>query len=225
METAKLNVNTKKTATVKTINLPEEKKINDDQLIKLALSGDYTAYEMLISKYERKVHSLAIRITKDPILAEDVLQDVFMTVFRKLDSFKGNSQFSSWLYRIAANFCFMALRKRNNVQFDSIENALPTLHSQISVEVQSNVQTADQHLSTKELRSELEKAISRLDEDYRVVFIMRDVDGLSIKEICDILNLSEPAVKSRIHRARLMLQKKLSKTYYEYTGNSYQVAA
>jgi len=150
------------------------------------------------------------------------LQDVFVTVYRKIASFEGKAKFSSWLYRITVNAAFMKLRKRKQDPAVSLTDLLPQLQNTNDFAPQlvpSWSESCDSRAFGNEIRAALQAAISKLPSDYRAVFILRDVDGLANKEVSDILGLSIPAVKSRLHRSRLMLRKRLSRFYQDYRSD------
>lgn len=197
----------------------KDRKISDVGLVDEFKAGDISAFEEIISRYESKVMNLALRFTRNQEDAEEVLQDVFTTVYRKIDGFRGQSAFSSWLYRIVVNAAFMKLRKRKQTQTVSIDDLAPAV-KQYCMERDA---VTNQHLHnvaiSRELQEVLQRAIDRLPDQYRAVFVLRDVDGLSNQETGEILNLSIPAVKSRLHRSRIMLRKKLQRYYEDFTGN------
>ncbi|HQH27780.1 MAG TPA: sigma-70 family RNA polymerase sigma factor, partial [Oligoflexia bacterium] len=151
---------------------------------------------------------------------EEVLQDVFITVYRKIDGFEGKAKFSSWLYRITVNAAFMKLRKRKQDQTISLDDMLPHLHNKAVAQHQAFGARSDTMAMNNEIRDALESAVSRLPDDYRAVFVLRDIDGLSNKEVGEILGLSIPAVKSRLHRSRLMLRRRLRRFYQDYISQS-----
>ena len=193
--------------------------VSDTDLIENFTKGSEASFEELVRRYETKVHNLAMRLTRNTEDAEEVLQDVFITVYRKVAGFEGKSKFSSWLYRITVNAAFMKLRKRKNDHNISIDDAIPAIHQQVA---RGDHQTeftmpCDALAMNKELKVALEQAIAKLPGEYQAVFVLRDVDGLSNKEVGDILDLSIPAVKSRLHRSRLMLRKKLKKFYEDFS--------
>lgn len=199
-------------------------EISDVELVSKFQKGCSFSFETLVTRYETKVHSLAMRLTRNAEDAEEVLQDVFITVYRKADSFEGKAKFSSWLYRITCNAAFMKLRKRKQEQATPIEDMMPHLQERaMNEEIQIGYRS-DSITFNNEIREALEAAIGKLPEEYRAVFILRDVDGLSNKEVGDILDLSIPAVKSRLHRSRLMLRKKLKRFYEDYTHGEKIVA-
>jgi len=196
----------------------KQKKVSDSVLVQKLRTGSIEAFEELVARYEAKVFNLAMRFTRNQQDAEEVLQDVFSTVYTKIDGFRGQSAFSSWLYRIIVNAAFMKLRKRKQHTATSLEDLTPTIR-QRCLEGDPSAQGRSDSISiNRELRETLEQAISRLPEDYRAVFILRDVDGLSNQEVSQILDLTIPAVKSRLHRSRLMLRKKLLRYYLDFTG-------
>lgn len=188
----------------------------DTALVEAFKGGDQEAFSELLSRYSQKVHNLAIRITRNPEDAEEVLQDVFVTIYRKINKFEGKSAFSSWLYRITANTAFMKLRKRKQSPHCSLEEvAQPDRENWVGE--RSDTSDVNVICSKHELRDEIERAVSKLPGEYKVIFVLRDIDGLSNQEVGEILNLSVPAVKSRLHRSRLMLRKRLQKYYDDYT--------
>ena len=193
----------------------KEKKTTDLVLIKRFREGDIDAFEELIERYQTKVFNLAMRFTRNQEDSEEVLQDVFTTLYRRLDSFQGKAAFSSWLYRIVVNAAFMKLRKRKQqtiIYFDDLKR------EQNISEEHLLIQRSDNISSNHELREVLQNAINKLPLQYRAVFVLRDIDGLSNEAVSEILSLSVPAVKSRLHRSRLMLRRRLQRYYEEYIG-------
>lgn len=197
--------------------LPEYllKKKTDAQLVVLFKKGSVDAYEELISRYSVKAFSLATRLTKNHLDAEEVLQDVFTTVYRKIKNFEGKSSFSSWFYRITVNTAFMKLRKRKQDSKQSYLEELPPIAKEL---VNEEHEDGDAFTLRREVGAALEDAISKLPREYKAVFVLRDVDGLSSEEVSKILGLTIPAIKSRLHRSRLMVKKKLLKFYREYAA-------
>ncbi len=191
-----------------------DKKLDTD-LVAEFRKGDVDAYAELLNRYTQKVHNLALRITRNAEDAEEVLQDVFVTVYRKIDKFEGKSAFSSWLYRITANTAFMKLRKRKQTPAISLEDVAQPIRDNY-VGDRSDLSDTNFMCSKHELREEIERAVAKLPEEYRIIFVLRDIDGLSNQEVGEILHLSVPAVKSRLHRSRLMLRRKLQKFYDDY---------
>lgn len=201
-------------------------KLTDIALVEKLTKGDDKAFLELVNRYTQKAHNLAMRITRNAEDAEEVLQDVFVTVYRKIDKFEGKAAFSSWLYRITANTAFMKLRKRKQTVAVSLEDIKPSI-KESWVSERSDLSDINVICSKHQLREQLERAIGKLPEEYRVIFVLRDIDGLSNQEVGDILNLSVPAVKSRLHRSRLMLRKRLTPFYSDYnerTPGAYESA-
>ncbi|RIL10872.1 MAG: RNA polymerase subunit sigma [Proteobacteria bacterium] len=193
-------------------------KRTDSELVEKLRLGDQPAFEELLSRYTQKVHNLCIRITRNAQDAEEVMQDVFVAIYRKIDRFEGKSAFSSWLYRITVNTAFMKLRKRRQNNTLSLDELGPTIRDNIAGE-RSDMRDVNFISSRHQLREELENAIKKLPEEYRIIFILRDIDGLSNQEVGEIVHLSVPAVKSRLHRSRLMLRKRLQRFYDDYVGS------
>ena len=197
-----------------------EEEISDLELIKRFTNGCTFSFETIVSRYETKVHNLAMRLTRNSEDAEEVLQDVFVTVYRKISGFEGKAKFSSWLYRITVNASFMKLRKRKQDKSVSLDDMLPHLQNKAITQRNAFGARCDSLAMNNEIKDALEGAIEKLPEEYRAVFVLRDIDGLSNKEVGEILNLSIPAVKSRLHRSRLMLRKKLKRFYEDYSEDT-----
>lgn len=191
---------------------------NDAELVEAFRGGDEAAFAELVERYTQKVGNLSMRLTRNSEDAEEVMQDVFVTVYRKIGCFEGKSQFSSWLYRITVNTSFMKLRRRRNTPLVSFEEVSPTVRESW---VGTGSENSDVNFisSRHELREALEGAISRLPDEYRAIFVLRDIDGLSNQDVGEILGLSVPAVKSRLHRSRLMLRKKLQRFFEDYVSD------
>jgi RNA polymerase sigma-70 factor (ECF subfamily) len=193
-------------------------KVSDAVLIAQFRQGSIAAFEEIVARYESKVFNLAMRFTRNQEDAEEVLQDVFTTIYKKLGGFEGKSAFSSWLYRIIVNAAFMKLRKRKQHTTVSIEDLAPAV-KQYCIEREPLLDGRSDTLTiNRELRDRVQGAIDRLPEQYRAVFVLRDVDGLTNQEVGEILDISIPAVKSRLHRSRLMLRRKLQRYYDDFTG-------
>ena len=198
---------------------PDE--LSDNELIdKFVNNNDDKAFELIVSRYMEKIYNLAYRITRDHYQSEDVLQEVYITLIKKLHTFRGESKFSSWLYRITANASYMLLRAEKKYEHDlSLEDYVPydskgTLMGRIHHKDWSS--RPDIVIYIKEALEILEKAVDELPEAYRVVFYLRDIDGLSNEEVSQVLEISVPAAKSRIHRARLYIRDKVSDYFYEW---------
>jgi RNA polymerase sigma-70 factor, ECF subfamily len=182
----------------------------DHQLIALAKDGDEKAFSSLVRKYEQTVYGFAFKLCRDKHKAEESFQDTFINVYKKLDQFDGRSKFSTWLYSIVANNCLMNRRKRK------MEHLLESLDEPPDVEDengQKQLQTWDdtpvEQLLNSELREQLDDAIQKLPDEYKVVFVLRDLEGKTAEETAKILKLSVPAVKSRLRRSRVFLRSQL----------------
>lgn len=191
---------------------------NDKELVSEFKAGDVSAFEQLLERHEERVYSLALRITRNQEDAEEVLQDVFTSVYKKIDLFEGKAAFSSWVYRITANTSFMLLRKRRQRPTVSIEDLPLNLKRQKMEKTDSLNLDAFSCCYNSELQEVIAKALKKIPAEYRDVFVLRDIDGMSNQEVGETLKLSIPAVKSRLHRARIMLKKRLQDYYDDFTG-------
>ena len=187
----------------------------DRQLVEALRRGEPAATEHLVATYGDRAYRLARGITGNAQDAEEVVQDVFWTVVRKIDTFRGESAFGSWLYRIAANAAYQKVRGRQSRRAEvSLDDVLPLFdergqHVAPMADWSSRV---DDHAVQIDLRMALTSAIDKLPADYRTAVLLRDVEGLSHLQIAEVLSLSVPTVKSRVHRARLFLRKELGDT-------------
>ncbi len=191
---------------------------DERQLIRKAQAGDERAFARLVRQYETVVYNFAYKVCHDKEKAEEAWQDTFVNVFRKLKQFDEKSKFTTWLYSIVVNNCLMKHRRTKldqaTVHIDVPEgfhddpltddegHPVQTIASWISTPIDS--------LMNKELRSLLDAAIKKLPVDYRLVFILRDVEGQSAEAVSRMLKLSVPAVKSRLRRARVFLREQLN---------------
>jgi RNA polymerase sigma-70 factor (ECF subfamily) len=185
----------------------------DAALVEALRREDTGATERLVERFVDRVYRLALRITGSREDAEEVAQDALWTAGRKIHTFKGDSAFGSWLYRITANAAYMKLRSRKaRAQEIALDDVLPTLdEAGVHFEPMDDwTQRVDEQAVRGELRQVLEHAIDDLPPDYRTVLVLHDVEGLPNPEIAETLGLSLPAVKSRIHRSRLFLRERLS---------------
>jgi RNA polymerase sigma-70 factor (ECF subfamily) len=185
----------------------------DAALVEALRRQDPGAADALVAAYGDRVYRLAIRITSNEQDAEEVVQDALWTAARKIDTFKGESAFGSWLYRITANAAYQKLRTRQSKRQEvSWEDLLPTFDEQgqhVHAVGDWSARIEEPALHT-ELRSVIATAIDDLPGDYRTAFLLHDVEGLSNPEIAETLHITLPAVKSRVHRSRLFLRQRLS---------------
>lgn len=192
-------------------------KVKDIELVRAFKNGDRESFVELVTRYTEKVHNLAMRISRNESDAEEILQDVFLTVYKKIQTFEEKSAFSSWLYRITANTSFMKLRARKKHTAASLDDMDYNANGDYFLSGRSDACDLNYMSTRHELRRELQSAIKRLPDEYKTIFVLRDVDGLSNQEVGEVLNLSVPAVKSRLHRSRLMLRRKLQRFYDDYS--------
>ena len=186
----------------------------DDEgvFVAAAKRGDLNAFQTLVTRYENKIFRLALNITQNREDAEDVMQEAFLKSFEHLDEFQGNSRFYTWLVRIAVNQALMKLRKRRPNQV-SLDDPVETDDDLMPREVEDWGPSPEDRYAQVELNRILSTVISELDPPFRIVFQLRDIEGLSTEETAEIMDLSAPAVKSRLLRARLKLRQKLSKFF------------
>ncbi len=181
--------------------------------IEQAKQGDKRALSVLVNRYSERVYNLALRILRNREEAEDVLQDTFLTVIRKLHTFDGRSSFFTWVYRIATNSALMLIRKKKVRRSNMVESDSDMEFSDIQNMVDwSQDPTFD--LYNDEVRSKIDSAINKLDDKYRTVFVLRDIEGLSTRDTGEVLNITEENVKIRLLRARQKLRRELS-DYFE----------
>jgi len=174
---------------------------------------DKSEFARLVEAYSGVIYRLVVKMLGNPQDAEDALQETFLKAFRGLPNFDGRSSLSTWLYRIATNEALMMLRKRK-VQFVSIDEPLDTDEvEQEPLEIVDWCCLPETELLSAEARRHLDQAIESLSPNLRVVFLLRDIEGLSTQETAQVLNLSETAVKTRLSRARLVLREQLSGYY------------
>lgn len=183
----------------------------DDSFVVKLRSGSDIAFEELLERFETKVWFLALRITRNKEDAEEVLQDVFTTVFRKIFTFRGQASLSSWIFRIAYNHALIKIRRRQKhhaVGIDELGDAIPLRG------LRSDTVDTDYMSIRHELRAALDSALAKLPKDYRLIFVLRDVDGLSNEETAEVMGMSLSATKSKLHRSRLLLRSALAKHWH-----------
>ena len=197
------------------------KELPDEKLASLYVSNrDDYAYNEIVNRYGEKIFRLAMRITKNPESAEEVLQNVFVKLIEKLGTFREESRLATWIYTVSSNEAFMFLRGKNKnsskeisvEEFNNKENG----SAYEGLQIKYDGFGPDDSAINVEQQELLEKAINELPEEYRVVFQLRDVEGLSNQQTAEVLGLSLPAVKSRILRARNQLKKKLGIYFPEF---------
>jgi RNA polymerase sigma-70 factor (ECF subfamily) len=181
-------------------------------LVARAQQGDADAFTELVNLYDRRIFRLARHITDNAEDAEDVLQETFLRAYEHLPEFQGHSKFYTWLVRIAINQALMKLRQRHHGREVSLDDPVDTGDNTVAREI-AVWDNPEKRYSQGELREILAQAIQSLPPIFRTVFILRDVDELSTEETAEALNLSVPAVKTRLLRARLRLREKLTRYF------------
>jgi RNA polymerase sigma-70 factor, ECF subfamily len=199
---------------------PKEDKKLEEALVRDFQDGDLEAYDKIADIYQKKIYGLSFNLTRNQMDAQDVTQEVLLTLFRKIHTFQGKSAFSSWVYRITLNASYMKLRSKKKEPNVSIDELMPSYNGAgfQQEKIQDWSESTESLLFTNETRDVINKAIDLLPEKEKVVFLLRDVEGLSTEKAGEILDLTVPAVKSRLHRARLFLRKKLSSYFEEFSS-------
>lgn len=195
-------------------NLP-----TDEALVERFRAGDRRAFEELVRRHRSRIYHLALRMTKSEQEALEIVQETFLSVYRKLPEFRGEAAVGSWIHRIAANFALMRLRHQKVV--NDVEEPLETEDGKFRPDGHWDEgptgfwgRRADDIALDAELRGQINTAVDALPDSYRAVFLLRDIEGLSYDEIADTLQTTVPAIKSRLHRARLSLRERLAH-YFE----------
>src|SRR5580700_6715885 len=199
--------------------LPSSVAREDEHLLVAAAKrGDVHAFEELVSRYEAKIFRLTMNITRNREDAEDAMQDAFLKSYSHLKNFHEDSRFYTWLVRIAANEALMRLRKRRPNQF-SLDEPIEGDDNLIPQEIEDWGPSPEQRFAQTEMHEILSNVIDTLEPDFRVVFVLRDIEELSTEETANTLGISVPAVKSRLLRARLKLRQKLNR-YFRQAGTN-----
>jgi RNA polymerase sigma-70 factor, ECF subfamily len=189
---------------------PEAAVFDEASLVAQARLGDEAAFTDLTEKYQRNIFRLAQNITQNREDAEDVLQETFLKAYQHLPEFEGHSKFYTWIVRIAVNEALMKLRKRKWDKTVWLDEPVTVGEDAVAREIAVWEDNPEQRYSQEELRDILDKAVNGLAAPYRTVFALRDMEGLSTEETAEALDLTIPAVKSRLLRARLQLRDKLT---------------
>ena len=190
-----------------------DQDLTDEVLAARAVAGDDSAFETIVRRYQARVFRLACRLTSDTE-APDVLQDTFLQVYTRLSSFRGESQFATWLYRVATNTALMHRRATARRPSESLELYLPRFdadgtHAATPAELQVAAH-ADELLDRQVLAEKARHVITRLPDLYREAFVLRDLEGMSTADVAQTLGVEAATVRQRVHRARLMVRGYLS---------------
>jgi RNA polymerase sigma-70 factor (ECF subfamily) len=184
--------------------------MEEKELVKLAQTGDRKAMSELVKSHEQTVYNFAFKICRDKEKAENIMQETFLSMIKNLSQFSGESKLSTWLYRIAANHCMMAARSQKKYTFVDVETEDSLFDDKY---LSDSTRLPEMSIENNELRTLLDNAISKLAPEYRLVFLLRDVEEQSTEETAKITGLSVAAVKSRLHRARAFLRNELSEAF------------
>jgi len=192
-------------------------QLSDQELVIRAKNGDLSAFETLVSRYEQRVFNLAMRMLHNVHDAEDVTQQTFLNALEHLEEFRGDASFATWLYRIATNAALKNLRKKRGLPTVSLEESTELQEERDTIPHPEYLadwrQSPQELIQNNEVRALIQQALDELDEKHRLVFLLRDVEGLSVKETAQALGISEANVKVRLLRARLQLREKLTRTF------------
>lgn len=179
---------------------------------KTAGGNDAAAFDRLYREHVDRIYRFAQRLCGQMDDAKDLVQDTFLNAYRGLNRFRGDAQISTWLYTIASRACIRMRRKRKGEPERelSLEEFIPTSEGEFKLQIPTDGLTPEEALENKELRRALQQAIQKLPKKYRLVLVLRDMEGLTAKEVGSVMGLNERAVKSRLHRARLFVRRELS---------------
>ena len=188
----------------------------DTELVRRAKAGELDAFEALTSRYEQRVYSLAMRMLRHEQDAEDVTQQTFLSALENLKGFRGEASFATWLLRIATHAALKVIRKRKGLETISLETATESADGSDAIPHPEYIadwrQSPEQLVRKHEIQRLLDEALASLDEKHRLVFLLRDVEGLSVRETAKALDLTEANTKVRLLRARLQLREELTRT-------------
>jgi RNA polymerase sigma-70 factor (ECF subfamily) len=196
------------------MNMPPKKtKDPDNDIVKGLKKKNMDALMKLVDRYHEKVYSLSYSFTRNSEDAEEVVQDTFTTVWKKIGKFKHNSAFSSWLYRVTSNAALMKLRSRKKERYVLLEDTQKLKDDDFkpAVDIEDDAEQIEDQMLTKELKDEMLRALEQLSDIDKRVFKLRDVDGFGNADVSHMLDLTVSAVKARLHRARIAVKNHLRK--------------
>ena len=193
---------------------------NDLDLVHASKNGDIAAFEQLVTRYDRKLLRIAQSVTHNREDSQDAVQEAFLKAYQNLAAFREDSQFSTWLIRITVNQALMKLRKQRAVREVSLDGDFQADADTLPMEVTDWAPNPEQLYRTSELRDILITALGELSPILRTVFVLRDIEGLTIDQTAEVLNVSHTAVKARLWRARLQLRERLNKDFSEQTEST-----
>lgn len=182
----------------------------DASLLERARAGESRAFQGLVERHARRAYNVIFRMAGDAVVAEDLLQDALLKAYRSLPAFRGDSSFQTWLHRIAVNLTLNWLRKtRGRVVFESLDAPVRVGSDELRREVPDWNDNPERHLAAGEVMSEVERAVAALGDANRVVFTLREIEGLEYVEIARLLECTEEVVRTRLHRAKKQLRERL----------------
>lgn len=186
----------------------------DYEFVSLCKEGDVDAFEVLVRKHQTRMLNIAYRMIGNYEEACDVVQDAFISAYRSIKSFKGKAKFSTWLYTIVMNLSknrLKQLRAQLHREKFSIDDPVPTNNGQVRGELASSGPSALESLERRDVQQKVQECINSLDDEFREVLMLRDIQGFSYDEISDVLTVPEGTVKSRLFRARGAVKDRLKK--------------
>jgi len=195
---------------------------SDEQVVARVLAGDTALYELLMRRHNQRLYRVARAILRDDAEAEDVMQDAYVRAYQNLGTFEGRAKFSTWLTRIAVHEALARCQKRS--RFQSLDDS-NSQHGDVMNAATSSDRSPEQKSYDQELSGVLEKAVLSLPDEYRMVFVLRDVEGMSTEETAQSLNLTQENVKVRLHRAHAKLRKELYATVGATAAHCFQFHA
>ena len=190
---------------------------DDLNLVHATQNGDVSAFEQLVERYDRKLLRIAQHVTHNREDSQDAVQEAFLKAFQHLGNFREDSQFSTWLIRITVNQALMKLRKRRTTKEVSLDEDVQADENMLPREIADWAPNPEELYRASELRDILIKTLEELRPILRTVFVLRDIEGLSIDQTAEVLDLSHAAVKARLWRARLQLRELLSEYFSKHS--------
>ncbi len=182
---------------------------DETRLIQQIKNGNIAAFEELAARYQKQIFSLAYRMCGNQEDAADMAQEALIKVYRNVEKFKGDSKFSTWLYRVVTNTCLDEMKKMKRKQVYSLDDELETKDGSLKRDLEDNAPTPEDRAEQRERSEAIQDALMRVSETHRRVLVLRDIQGFSYEEIAGMLECSEGTVKSRLSRAREALRKVL----------------
>ncbi len=192
--------------------------MTEETLVESLKQKSSEAFEELVTRYARRLYLVSYRILRNPQDAEDAVQETFLQVFRSIHKFRKESSLFTWLHRIVTNQALDKLRKQGQFKVVPIEPYLPRFESgRLLDQMRDWRKEPNFVLQAKELELFFEKCINELPDEYRIPYILKDVERLSEDQVCEILRLSKPIMKNRVHRARLAIRKRVEDRFFSPT--------